>query len=227
MGYEQLLEAPLGRLGQLQDLTAEARLTVRANGREQRATALVQMIMPDLMKLEVRGPFFSHILTVVLVADTLFVHGPAAAGNWQGPADGFLLEFLTGVDLGGYDLCYALLGLVERAPVDTTRALEFPRGDRAIVSLQTRPGYHRRIWIDLHRGLVTREEVVKDGSSWGLIRQLRNYQRVGTMLLPRTVEIMQGGSLIKLEYQRYRLNTGLRRSAFAAALPRGAIRRPD
>lgn len=227
MGYEKLLEAPLEQLEQLQDLTAEARLTLRVDGREQRATALVQLMMPDLMKLEVRGPFLSHILTVVLSADTLFVHGPAAAGNWQGAVDGSLLEFLTGLDLGGYDLRYALLGLVERAPVDTRLAPEFPRGDRVIIALQMPPGYCRRIWVNLHRGLVTREEVVRDGSNWALIRQLRDYRSVGTMLLPRTVEILQGGASIKLEYQRYRLNTGLRRSAFEAAMPPGEIRRLD
>jgi hypothetical protein len=226
-GFEQLLNMPLVRLGQLQDLTAEARLTVRSGNQERRATAVVQVLMPDLLKLEVRGPFLLHVLTAVLVGDTLYVHGPAAGGSWQGHADGFLLESLTGVDLGGYDLRYALLGLVERGSVDSTLAVSYPRGDRAVVPMQGAGGYTRRIWVDLHRGLVTREEITGPVPGWLLTRQLRDYRRVGTVLLPSRVEIMQGVDLVRLDYQRYSVNMGIERSAFRDAVVRDGMRRLD
>lgn len=226
-GYQELLAGPLARLEQLEDLTAEVQLTVQAGEERQRASAVLQLKNPDLMKLEVRGPFYSHMLTVVVLADSLYVHGRAAGGNWQGAVDGFLLEFLTGVDLGGYDLRYALLGLVEEAPVDTLRGVVYPRADRAIVPLVAGPGYTRRIWVDLHRGLVTREEVAASASHWRLVRQLRDYRRVSALLLPGVVEVLQQGRSIRLEYRRYRVNTGLTSETFKAALPRTQVRRLD
>lgn len=226
-GYQALLAVPLERFNRLQDLTAEAELTIRVGRERQRALAVLQVKNPDLMKLEVRGPLFSHVLTAVMVGDSLYVHGPATGGIWQGATDGFLLEFLTGVDLGGYDLRYALLGLVEKGDVDPLQPTVYPRGDRAIVPLVSVMGEQRRIWVDLHRGLVVREEIRVPGAYEELVRHLSEYQRVSTLLLPAVVELEQGDNMIRLDYRRYRIDTGLERVAFEAAVPRGSIRRLD
>ena len=220
-GYEELLAGPCRRLEELDDLVAEAQLTVRSGDHQQRAKALLQLKLPDLLKLEVRGPFYAHILTAVLIGDTLFVHGPAAGGSWRGSADGDLLEVLTGLNLGGYDLRYALLGLVEPGTVDTLTEVRYPRGDRAVVSLEGPGGRRRRIWVDLFRGLVVREEVRSLEGGRMLLRRFGDYRHVGPLLLPSEVEIVQRNSVIQLEYGKYWLNRGLKREIFrkAAELP--------
>ncbi len=95
-GFEALLEVSIAPFERLADLTAEAEIAMRQAGVEERATALVQLKNPDLFRLEVRGPLFSHLFTALLRQDTLMVYGAGVGGNWQGAADGPLLALLTG-----------------------------------------------------------------------------------------------------------------------------------
>jgi len=228
-GYEELLALSCRELDGLTDLMAEARLTVRAGQFEQRTTALLQLRMPDMLKLEVRGPFYSHLLTAVLLADTLYLHGPAVGGSWRGAADGYLLEWMTGLDLGGYDLRYALLGVVQPGVVAAGEAVQ-PDDDRrglAVVPLQALPGQTRRIWVEVDRGLVVREEVSSLESDWSLSRRFGMYRQVGPVVLPRNVTIRQGDGEIQLEYRRYWFDRGLEPELFIEAAMHAQARRLD
>ena len=147
------LLAASASLAQLGDLTAEAAIELRRGAVRDRGTALVQLVNPDLFRVEVRGPFFTHIFTALLAGDSLTVYGRAVDPPLKGAVRGRLLTTLTGLELGACDLRYALLGLVE--PGSMAGPVEYPRTDRAVVALTG----GRRAWLDLSRGLVLRESI--------------------------------------------------------------------
>ena len=208
--------APFARLG---DLTAEASIELRQGKVRERGTAILQLINPDLFRIEVRGPFFTHIFTALLEGDSLTVYGRAVDPPLKGAAHGHLLAALTGLDLGQYDLRYALLGLVEESPV--VGLPEYPRADRAIVPLLG----GRRLWLDLQRGLISREGSAQAGGD-SLFRELKKYQRVGELYLPRRVEIRQGDVLLALNYKSYAINKGLSVKQLLQGMPLNPVRMP-
>ena len=225
-GFEALLRLSVEQLRQLEDLTAEAGIAMRQAGSQQRGTALIQLKNPDLFRVEVRGPLYSHLFTALLQKDSLMVHGPAVGGDWKGTVQGSLLVHLTGMDLGVYDLKYALLGVVAPGSIDSSRAVEYPRGDRVIVPLWGE-GILRRVWIDLYRGLVTREDIELPGGYVLLSRRLRDYQRVGDLYLPGRVEIRQEEMAITLEYRHYALDRGIPEKHFFQGIPLDRMQRVD
>ena len=83
-------------LAQFEDLTAEAAIELRRGEMRDRGTALVQLINPDLFRVEVRGPFFTHIFTALLEGDSLTVYGRGMDLPLKGPMRGRLLTTLTG-----------------------------------------------------------------------------------------------------------------------------------
>ena len=223
-GFEALLRLSAGQLEQVEDLTAEAGIAVRsADGRDS-GTALVLLKQPDLFRFEIRGPLYSHIFTALLQGDSLTVDGSGIGGSWKGAGDGWLLTSLTGVDLRGYDLRYALLGIVAPGRVDASNPVEYPRADRALVTLVDGERT-RRIWVDLHRGLVTREVIEGDGGEVLLSRRLRDYRKIGDLYLPGRVVIEQEGMTIELEYRQYKLDRGIADKHFFQGLRMEQVRR--
>ena len=204
----------------LRDLTAEAAVELSQGDNRERGTALIQLVNPDLFRCEVRGPFFTHIFTAMLDGDSLTVYGRAIDPPLKGAAGGHLLESLTGLDLGRFDLRYALLGLVE--PGTISGSVEYPRADRAVVPLNG----GRRVWIDLQRGFPTRERTALPGGD-ALRRELGDYGRtMAGLYLPRRVEISQRDVALKLEYKSYKFDSGLDAEQLQRGLPRGVVRVP-
>jgi len=219
-GPEALLVRSVAPFAGLRDLTAEAAVELRQGDMRERGTALIQLINPDLFRCEVRGPFFTHIFTALLEADSLTVYGRAVDPPLKGAAGGHLLEVLTGLDLGRLDLRYALLGLVE--PGAVTGTVEYPRADRAVVPLSG----GRRVWLDMHRGFATRERAFLPGGD-ALQRELRDYGRtMAGLYLPRRVEISQRDVALELEYKTYKFDSGLDAEQLHRGVPRGVVRVP-
>ena len=206
-------------LAQFADLTAEAAIELRRGEVRDRGTALVQLVNPDFFRVEVRGPFFTHIFTALLEGDSLTVYGRGMDPPLKGIVRGRLLTTLTGLDFGAYDLRYALLGLVE--PGSIVEPVEYPHTDQAVVVLAG----GRRAWLDLHRGLVLRESIPLPGGDV-LLRELSEYRREDALYLPRRVEIRQADVSLVLAYKRYAFNSGLDASQLQQGLPAGAMRVP-
>ncbi len=213
------LLAASASLAQFDDLTAEAAIELRRGARRDRGTALVQLINPDLFRVEVRGPFFTHIFTALLEGDSLTVYGRGMDQPLKGTVRGRLLTTLTGLDLGAGDLRYALLGLVE--PGSIAEPVEYPRADRAVVALTD----GRRAWLDLRRGLVVRESRPLPAGDV-LLRELGEYRRAAALYLPRRVEIRQANISLVLAYKRYAFNSGLDPSQLQQGLPPAVLRVP-
>lgn len=213
------LLAASASLAQFEDLTAEAAIELRRGAVRNRGTALVQLINPDLCRVEVRGPFFTHIFTALLEGDSLTVYGRGMDQPLKGTMRGRLLTALTGLDFGAGDLRYVLLGLVE--PGSIAEPVEYPRADRAVVALAD----GRRAWLDLRRGLVVRESLpLPEGDV--LLRELGEYRREDALYLPRRVEIRQADISLVLAYKRYAFNRGLDASQLQQGLPTAARRVP-
>ncbi len=223
-GIETLLGLVAADFQEIGDLTAEASITYQQAGQKDRGTAVLLFKSPDLLRMEVRGPLFSHAFTALLQADSLTIVNKA--GAWKGSARGALLMLLTPMDLSFYDLRYALLGLVEPGRVDSGRKIEYPRADRAIVPLEGGT-FPRRVWIDLYRGFITREEVAFSNGEVLLSRELKDYQEVGGVYLPGRVEIRQGEADLILEYRDYIPGKGIPEEKFTQGIPLDRLQRVD
>ena len=223
-GVEGLLQLSQAGLEGMEDLTAEASITFRQGGQQERGTALFLFKNPDLLRVEVRGPLYSHVFTVLLEADSLTVYG--AEGAWKGLARGPLLMRLTGIDLGLYDLKYALWGLIEPGAIDSSRTIEYPRADRVIVPIRD-SFLARRVWLDLHRGFVIREEILLPDGAVLLRRELHDYGRVGHLYLPHRVEIHQGETSLILEFRTYIPDKDIPEKSFTQGIPLDRLQRVE
>lgn len=208
-----LLAAAARELDQLGDLKAAAELTLVQSGQRQYASAALLFKPPDLFRIEVRGPLFVHLFTALLHGDSLVVG--AGDGPWRGGlvSDEGMARLL-GLELSGYDLRYALLGLVAPGPLDSLAQAE---PGRCLAYLAGMPA--RRLWLDTRHGLVAAEELLDPAGTPSLVRRLQDYQRVGGIYLPRRVEIRQGAHALILEYRSWELDTGLSASTFTRGIP--------
>ncbi len=208
------------------DLTAEARITFRQGRSRRSATASILYLNPDLFRVDVRGPLYSHLLSLLLRGS----HVTAVAGKetWEGETTGGLLSSLTPFELGDYDLRYALLGLVWPGNDDTeveTRLgisdISYPRADRAMVRLVGGRGGERLVWIDLQSGFVLREQLRSRGHIvW--TRELGGYVELqttrGPVYLPGSITFEQGDVGLELEYKNYRVDEGLSAKTLEAGI---------
>jgi outer membrane lipoprotein-sorting protein len=223
-GFATFLNLSSQELAMLENMTAEASIELRQGAVRESGTALIQMKGTDLFRVDVRGPFYSHVFTALLEGDSLTVYGPAVDGAWKGGAQGPLLMHLTGVDLGLYTLPYALLGLVEPGALATDIDIEYPRADRAIIPFYGQ-GTLRRLWVDLHSGLVAREHLETLAGQLLVERRLAKDRRVANLLLPQRVEITQGDVAISLDYRNYDIDKELSVDIFSKGVPRQQLRR--
>ncbi|MBM3277377.1 MAG: hypothetical protein FJY95_04770 [Candidatus Handelsmanbacteria bacterium] len=209
----QLLDQTHRELASLGDLRAAADLTLVQAGRKQHASAALLFRPPDLFRVEVRGPLFVHLFTVLLRGDSLVVGD--GEGHWRGgPYSAELAGELLGLDLAGYDLRYALLGLVAPAPLDS---LTRPRPGHSLAHLAGAP--RRRLWLDTRRGFATLEELLGAEGETLLTRHLGEYRRMGDHYLPGRVELRQGTNALLLEYRAWEPDTGLEPAAFTRGIP--------
>ena len=206
----ELLELSSTGLGQLDDLTAEAKITFSHGSSRRTVTASMVYAKPDLFRLDVRGPLFSRLLTALVHGDSLVILN--AGQVWRDLVAARLLVELTDFDVGPYDILYALLGLIQTGSVDP-----------AVVALAEESGTGRTVWVDLHRGFVSREEVVWDDGERGWSRELGDYRLVetadGSLYLPSRVRITQGDLAIELKYRSYAANTGVKTESLFAGIP--------
>ncbi len=206
------LLAASATLEQFADLTAEAALELRRGEVRARGTALLQLVNPDLFRVEVRGPFFTHIFTALLEGDSLTVYGRGMDQPLKGPLHGRLLTALTGLDWGSCDLRYALLGFVE--PGSIVEPVEYPQADQAKVALAG----GRQAWLDMRRGLVLRESILLPEGEV-LLRELKEYRREQALYLPHRVEIRQRDVRLTLSYKNYAFNRGLNAEQLRRGMP--------
>ena len=226
-GVSALLSASDSTLQLLEDLTAEVRIELRHSEGKSSATASILYKRPDLFRIDVRGPLFTHVLTALIRGDSLTVL--AQGKSWQSEDSGQLLARLTGIDLGVYDVAYALIGLLEPGRFDPDATVEYPRADHPIITLDDGAGFGRRLWLDLDDGFPNREEVHVDGMLlWR--RDLEGYRFIetsrGDLYLPRKVQISQRDMTIQLTYRSHLVNSGLAERAFTRGIPANVGSRP-
>ena len=208
-----LLAASARELDRLGDLKGAAELTLVQSGQRQYASAALLFKPPDLFRIEVRGPLFVHLFTALLRGDSLGVG--AGEAPWRGgPLSAEVLARWGGLELSGYDLRYALLGLVAPGRLDSLVQAE---PGRCLAYLGGTPA--RRLWLDTRHGLVAAEELLDPAGVPFLVRHLQDYQRLGGMYLPRRVELRQGAHALIVEYRSWELDTGLSEATFTRGIP--------
>lgn len=220
-GIEELINLSRNPLQSLTDLKARGSITIRREEGQVRATMSIVLAHPDLLRMEVRGPLYTHLFTALVQADSLTVL--SREGNWKGSTQG-LFHQLTGMELGPYNLRYLLLGQIEPGRIDSSRVIEHPRAGRAVVPLRG-ADLARRVWIDLHRGFFIREAVEPSGGHPGWNRLMQDYRKVGPLYLPRTVVIQQNEVEISLVYEDVAVNEGVKEEHFFGGLAPDLIQR--
>ena len=182
-------------------LTAEVDIRWKNVNQNERASALIQLISPDSVGVEVRGPFYSHLFSISLQADSLVIFGNAVGGPMKGAIDGPLLSGLTGLRLRNFDFTSLLLGRVDIYDSELISE-RYLRADQVWLTYEN--DYSRHIiLLDLHSGLVLRDRLEVPAGELLFERKMMNYVRVGTILMPRYVEIMQDSVLIELTYKSF------------------------
>ena len=213
-----LLSAHRAQFSQIEDLKLRAQVSLRVDGREERATALLLYAKPDMFRFDVRGPLFTHILTAVMYDDSVTII--TREGSWKGDPNASLHRMI-GIDLGGYDLGYLLLGVVQPGRIDSNRSVAYPRADRAIVPI-AHPEASRTVTIDLFRGFIVAERFESPRASWH--REMTAYRRLGDSYFPGTMSMRQGDNHLQLEYGEIHLNGGIPREDFLRGIPLAAAR---
>jgi len=211
---EVLLRTDAAKILALTDLTAEVRFSLHEVGS---ASGSILFQPPTLMRLDVRDFLFRRILSAVLDGDRLLAL--SRGEHYEMPAAAGLDVFLQ-IDLGGYDPRLALLGVVAPGRLEPD-ATEYPRADRAIVQLYDGvEGESRRLWLDLHRGFVEREELLDANGNTRWSRQLSGWRRLADtdVYLPKNIRVESQGRILKLEYGELRLNRDLPRATFFSGL---------
>ena len=135
-----------------------------------------------------------------------------------------MVDVIGDLALAGCDLQNVLLGLVAPAAVASAGCAAGPGGGEVMVPLAG-DGYARSVWIDVRRGLVTREMIAGPDGQVLMDRRLRKYRRIGPLLLPGRVELRQDGATILLEYRSCALDRGLTAARLRQGLPRDGLQR--
>lgn len=197
----------------VQDLTAAAQIRLTTEEGPNTASASFQYLPPDIMRIDVRGPLFQHVLTAVLDADTLWSLAGGRLSR-QPTRDG--LADLLQIDLRGQDPRAAMLGLVAPVSVSDSLQVDYPRADRAVAIVRHGDGSERHLWVDLLSGFVVREEGIDRFGARRWRRLLSDYVQIGEgeAYLPRRVQIESDQRRLEIHYDEWRVDRGLSRQSF-------------
>ncbi|MBT3343943.1 MAG: hypothetical protein HN712_17450 [Gemmatimonadetes bacterium] len=203
----------------IQDLTAPAQITLTHEDRPQSASASFQYLPPQLMRIDVRGPLFQHVLTAVLDGDTLWALADGHLSRYgarQGLVD------LLNIDLGDQDPITTLLGLIGPITATDSIRVDYPRADRAVAVVSSTDGSERRLWVDLLSGFIVQEEGLDAHGRRRWRRHLTDYARLGEgdTYLPRRVRIESGPQSLEMRFGEWRLDRQLSPSDFYKGLQR-------
>jgi len=212
-----LLGEPTTLFEEIHDLTAAAQVTVTDEQTDQSASASVQYLPPQLMRIDVRGPLFRHVLTAVFHADTLWSLSEGRLVRLDARRG---LVDLLGINFSGQSPREALLGLVVPVHSRDSLSVEFPRADRVVAVIHNPAGSQRRLWVDVLSGWVVAEEGVDATGQRRWRRQLGQYEPVGDtgIYLPRHVRIESGLRSIEIRYGEWRVDQGLSAASFFKGL---------
>ena len=186
----------------VQNLKAEAKITYRREGETLKGRMGLLFKRPSVLHMEVIAPFFGPVFAAIIDEDSLTVL--SGEEIFKGSSSGDLLQQLTGIDLDLGNAVYTVLGFTEPPLPTSSMNLEYPRADLVIANIDE-PGRRRRVWIDLHRGFVRREEIF-NGFDPVMTKELDNYKLVDGLHLPKLVSIHQGEATVVLEYKNYAIS---------------------
>ncbi|MBT7597939.1 MAG: hypothetical protein HN559_23750, partial [Gemmatimonadetes bacterium] len=206
-----LLQGGTASLGHIKTLTAAARVTIADEQTTQSLSASFQYLPPELLRIDVRGPLFRHVLTAVFDADTLW---SLAEGRLSRFAARRGLVDLLDLDLMGDDPRIALLGLMDSTRTGDVVDVEYPRADRAVAVIREAPGGQRRLWVDILSGWIVAEERIDASGQRRWRRELSDHARVSDseIFLPRHVRIESRGRSLDIQYDEWRVNRDLSRA---------------
>lgn len=213
-----------GNESKLEDFEGRARIFLSVEGVKQRAWASILFKSPSALKIEVNGFLGMNVMTALVRGDRLEVYIPSMNKVIEGKADGDVIRQIVGIDLGPHDPKYAFLGMVRLGQEDLERVIGFEdRGGERLATLKE-GDLIRRVWIDEGRLVAVEEELYDWRGNLILRRVMEGHKRIGGVVLPKRIEISQGGSEARLEFAHRVVNGGVSGDEFQMRLPEGVLR---
>ncbi len=212
-----LLQIVSDDISRLQTFEGEARISVRIEGVRHKASAMVLFRRPDLLKFEVTGTLGMRLLTGVATSESLRIFLPRVGDLYEGPADGDILERITGVNLSAWPPWKAMLG-VASCNSRPEREIE-KQGDRLFV-WTVGEKFKRRLTFDRKSLTLAAEEIYDDAGETIAKRTMSDYRSVKGVVLPRRIALIQGEDEIRLDYKTWKINEEMRDERLRLRLPR-------
>ena len=212
-----LLQIVSDDISRLQTFEGEARISFRIEGVRHKASAMVLFRRPDLLKIEVTGPLGMRLLTGVASSESLRIFLPRVGDLYEGPADGDILERITGVDLSAWPPWKALLG-VPSFDSEPEREIE-KQGDRLSV-WTVGEKFKRRLTFDGKSLTLAGEEIYDEAGDPITKRTMSDYRSMKGVVLPRRIALIQGEAEIRLDYKTWKINEEIGDERLRLRLPR-------
>ncbi len=203
-GYERFWALLERETAELNCLMAEVDIKWKLNDQVDRASALLQVAGSDSIGIEIRGPFYTHLLSILVQADSLIVFGKSVGKPLKGAINGPLLSNITGLHLDNHHFSSLLLGQVA---LDNRKLIseQYLRADRASITYENDVS-RQIIIIDLLRGVILGERFERPIGKLLFERKMSNYIRVDDLFLPQYVKIIQDKVIIELTFKSFETN---------------------
>tara|TARA_B100001094_G_C18078771_1_gene744047 strand:+ start:376 stop:1149 length:774 start_codon:yes stop_codon:yes gene_type:complete len=222
-GYDMLWALLDRETTELNYLMAEVEIKWKVDNRVDRASALLQVAGPDRIGLEIRGPLYSHLLSVFVQVDSLIVFGKTVGKPLKGAINGPLLSNITGLHLGNNHFSSLLLGKVI---LDDRKLISerYLRADRALLTYENEVS--RQVFtLDLFSGVILGERFERPIGEVLFERKMKNYVKVDDFFLPRNVKIVQDEVIIELTFKSFETTKVLSFDRFDPGIPDAEILR--
>ncbi len=223
-----LLEALAERRGQLADLTARARLTLRTPEQDLSADHALVIRGRRSLRLETLSPLGQPIGILVAAGNHIRWVDPFRARYWEGPSSRDTIERFTGVPLDLEELVAILAGTIPPVADTANLRLEQESGENAYrLLIPEGPVASRQVVVVSRRDLTVLSRTRYDANGREVLRVKNGrFRPIEGYTLPLLVEVdlPQRHLSLTVDYQLVKVNQGAGEDVFELPIPPGAQR---
>ena len=221
---DDLLRIVSSRADSLVDLEIRAGINMRIDGVKQKGFAVLFYRSPGELKIEIKDALLGYgVLSARAQGDSLAVYLPRTNHYLEGPSED-VLRAITGVNLAPYGVRHALLGLVNLSQLNLPRIGDFASHPDSLIVEIIEPLWTRRLRFDPRAAVLLEERVYTPDGLLTSRRILSEYRRQNGVVLPGTMEMIQGNDRIRIQVASRKVNSGVPERRFQLKVPGDAIR---
>ena len=219
----RLIEAVNSQTDSLRDMRVAARIHLRIDGVKQKGVAVLFYRAPNRLKIDIKDTLLGiGVMSANSNRDSIEVYLPRDNRFLSGYTEETLYA-ITGMNLGPFDTYSAIMGLSNLSPMDVSRVTEFKnRGDSLFVEIIA-PLWTHHLWFDRLTATLLKEVIYAPDGVLLTQRLMSEYERVGEVVLPRRIRILQGDARIEIRVTERMINSQLPDSRFEMKIPSDVI----